>query len=119
MMRMDKTLGQRIRELREQLDLSLRELAKKVETAPAHVSDIELGRRNPSDALLSKIAHILKVTVEELRRYDTQPPVDELKRIIEQDPAYGFALRKLAEKNVTAEDILKWTQNKPDREDPK
>jgi transcriptional regulator with XRE-family HTH domain len=119
MVRMNKTLGQRIRELREELDLSLREMAEKIDAAPAHVSDIELGRRNPSEALLAKIAHILRVTIEELRQYDTRLPGDELKKIIEQDPAYGFALRKLAEKNVSAEDILKWAEHKPKREEPK
>ena len=47
------TLGQRLRELREQKDLSLRDLAKKVEgSSAAHLSDIEFGRRFPSPELL-------------------------------------------------------------------
>jgi transcriptional regulator with XRE-family HTH domain len=116
---MNKTLGNRIRELREKKDFSLREFAKKVENSPAHISDIELGRRNPSDELLHKISSILGESVEELRKYDARPPVEELKRLIEQDPAYGFAFRTLTDKNISADDIIKWTSKKPDRDKSK
>jgi transcriptional regulator with XRE-family HTH domain len=116
---MNKTLGNRIRELRERHDLSLREFAKRLGSTPAHVSDIELGRRNPSDELLQKISTLLGESVEELRKFDRRAPVEELKKRIENDPAYGFALRTLAEKKISADDILKWASNKPDREDKK
>lgn len=113
---MKKTLGQRIRELREQQDLSLREFAKRLDgTSAAHVSDIELGRRYPSDELLRKMARILEVSVEDLQSYDTRPPVDELRRMTEADPTFGFALRKLLDKEITAEDLLKLAKKKPDR----
>ena len=43
---MKKTLGVRIRELRDQRDLSLREFARRLgDVSAAHLSDIELGRR--------------------------------------------------------------------------
>lgn len=45
---MVKTLGQRIRELRERDDLSLREFARKLGVSAAFLSDVELGRRHPS-----------------------------------------------------------------------
>ena len=48
-----KTLGQRIRELREEKDFSLRELAKKSGVTAPFLSDIELGRRYPSEKVLS------------------------------------------------------------------
>jgi transcriptional regulator with XRE-family HTH domain len=113
------TLGSRIRELREQLDLSLREFAKKLGgISAAHISDIELGRRFPSDSLLQKMAALLRVSVDELRRYDARPPVEELKRLAFEDPAFGFALRKLVDKEVTSDDIMKLTRGKRDREKP-
>jgi transcriptional regulator with XRE-family HTH domain len=112
---MHKTLGNRIRELREKLDLSLRDFAKRVGNTPAHISDIELGRRNPSDDLLQKMSTVLDEPVEDLRKYDTRAPVEELKRRIESDPAYGFALRTLTEKEISADDILKWANKKPYR----
>ena len=55
---MMKTLGERIRELREQQDLSLRELASKIGVSASFMSDVELNRRHPSDKHLSAIANI-------------------------------------------------------------
>lgn len=113
---MKKTLGSRIRELREEKDFSLREFAKKAGgISAAHISDIELGKRFPSDALLRTIAVLLEVPVEELQQYDNRAPVEDIKRLSEADPAFGFAMRKLVEKQVTPEEILKLTQAKPDR----
>ncbi len=112
-------MGNRIRELREERDFSLREFARNLgDISAAHVSDIELGRRFPSDDLLAKIAGQLGVTVAELKSYDSRPPVEDLKRMAEADPAFGFALRKLVDKKVSAKDIMDLTKRKPDREKP-
>ncbi|MGH9962328.1 MAG: helix-turn-helix domain-containing protein, partial [Pyrinomonadaceae bacterium] len=62
-----KTLGQRIRELRDAKELSLRELAKKLEISAPFLSDIELGRRYPSDEVLASLARKLGVGLEGLR----------------------------------------------------
>lgn len=114
---MTPSFGRRIRELREAMDYSLREFAKHLNNlSPAHMSDIELGRRFPSEELLVKIAKVLGVSVDELRQYDTRAPVEQIKRLSEKDPAFGFAFRKLVEKDVTPEDILNLTKKKPDRE---
>jgi transcriptional regulator with XRE-family HTH domain len=53
-------IGPFIRKRRDELDLSLRELAKKLDCSPAFISDIELGRRHPSEKVLVEIAKILK-----------------------------------------------------------
>lgn len=116
---MAKNLGQRIRELREQNDYSLREFAKKMEISAAHQSDIELGRRFPSEDLLAKMVPILKTTVEELQKHDTRAPIEDLKRIAEEQPAYGFALRKMVEQDVRPDDILKWLEGKSKQEKKK
>ena len=114
---MKKTLGQRIRELRDHKDLSLRDFAKKLGgLSAAHLSDIELGRRFPSEELLVKMAHSLDTTIEDLRGYDSRPPVDEFKKLAEANPAYGFALRRMVEKKITSEDIEKLIQDKSKRD---
>ena len=46
------TLGQKIHELRDKADLSLRELALKISVSAPFLSDIELGRRFPSEEVL-------------------------------------------------------------------
>src|SRR5579859_2042334 len=95
---MKQTLGDRIRELRDAKDLSLREFARQLDNiSPAHISDIENSRRNPSDDLLRKIAAVLGVEFAELKNFDLRLPVDEWRRAMRHDPALGFALRKLAE----------------------
>lgn len=108
---MTLTLGMRIRQLREQHDLSLRELAKKLgDVSAAHLLDIELGRRFPSPGLLRKIAAALRVEVTELDELDTRAPVEELKRRAAADPAFGFALRQLG--NMSSEEILNLLEQK-------
>jgi transcriptional regulator with XRE-family HTH domain len=117
---MKNTLGDRLRELRGEHDLSLRELAKKLGgVTAAHLSDIEFGRRYPSDDLLAKMASFFKVNEAELRALDTRPPVEEMKRLALTDPAFGLALRKLVDKDITPADIMKLTKGKSDRPKPK
>ena len=102
-----KTLGQRIRELREEKDFSLRELAKKSGVTAPFLSDIELGRRYPSEKVLSDIAVVLGTTLEDLRSYDPRPTLEDLKRLTTKDPLYGVAFRKMIDKKMKPEEILK------------
>ena len=102
-----KTLGEHIRELRERNDLSLREFAKRLNLSAPFVSDIELGRRSPSEKVLEKIAETLGVSPEELRSYDTRVPISELKKLVKSNPAYGIALRKLVDKKISPEEIIR------------
>ena len=111
-----RTLGERIRELREAKDLSLREFAKKLGgLSAAFLSDVELGRRHPSEAVLAGMARALDTTVDELRQYDSRPPVEELKRLSSKDPALGFAFRKFVDKGVSAEELMKFLEKQPNR----
>ncbi len=111
-----KSLGERIRELRDEEDLSLRELCKKAgDISPAFLSDIELGRRHPSDQVLRAIAKGLRTSVEELKKYDTRPAVEEIKRRALQDPRMGFAFRRILDENVSSEDLLNLANEKAKR----
>lgn len=103
-----KTLGERIRELREKQDLSVRELAKRIHVSPPFLSDVELGRRHPSDEVLGKLAKELGTTVADLQKHDARPPVQELKRMAASNPAMGFALRKMVDEGVSPEDLLEF-----------
>jgi len=75
-----------------------------------HLSDIELGRRFPSEEILAKLAGTLEVSPDELKQYDTRAPIADLKRLIDLDPKLGFAFRTVVEKvkngELTAEDII-------------
>jgi transcriptional regulator with XRE-family HTH domain len=109
-------IGPYIRRRRDELDLSLRELAKKIDCSPAFVSDIELGRRHPSDKVLVEIARILKVKIEELRNMDVRPPTEEIKRITQNDPTFALAFRtvvdKINDEHISADELLEFFRQK-------
>lgn len=110
---MQTTLGDRLRQLRDAQDLSLRELAKQLgDITAAHLSDIEFGRRYPSDELLARLAGFFKVKEADLRTLDTRPRMEEIKRMAHSNPAFGLALRKLVDKEISPDDVLKLTKAK-------
>ena len=104
------SLGKRLHELRDRADLSLRELAKRVGISGPFLSDIELGRRFPSEEILEKLASALNVPLQDLRQYDNREPIADLKRLMDSNPKLGFAFRTAVEKvksgELTAEDII-------------
>ena len=114
-----KTLGQRIRERRDELDLSLRELAKLLGCSPPFVSDVEHGRRFPSETMLMEIARVLRLPLEALRQLDPRAPVEDLKRMTEQNPSYAFAFRTMVDKQPTPEELLEFLHSKTTGKPPK
>jgi transcriptional regulator with XRE-family HTH domain len=113
-----KTLGDRIRELRDKRDLSLRELGHKLDKSAAFLSDVELGRRHPSENVLADMARVLGTTIEDLKSYDVRPTVQELKRLVNQNPALGYAFRKVLDKDVTAQELIDLLEQKGARKKP-
>ena len=91
------SLGEAIRYFRNELDLSLRELAKKIGISAPFLSDIESGKRCPSEETLRGLAKALKVRVEELRQYDHRESSDDLRRLIANNPRIGLAFRNTVE----------------------
>ena len=61
-------IGETLRGRRvEVLKKGLREMARLLNIAPAHLTDIEKGRRNPSDGLLKRISGLYGIAEPELR----------------------------------------------------
>jgi len=99
-------LGPYMRRRRDELDLSLREFAKRLDCSAAFISDIELGRRHPSEKVLAEIARVLKVKLEELQAKDLRPPIDDIKRLTQNDPRFALAFRTMIDKKVSADELL-------------
>lgn len=78
------------------------------------MSDIELGRRHPSDKVLGEIARILKVKIEELREIDIRPPIEEIKRATQDDPTFALAFRTVLDKKISADELLEFVKKKED-----
>ena len=110
-----KTLGERIRELREERDLSLRELAGKLEVSAAFLSDVELGRRYLSDKHMQAVALVLGTSLEDLKQSDTRPPIREFRRAATADPAYGFAFRQMIDRKISSKEILDFIEERDRR----
>lgn len=107
-----KGLGAYIRDLRESQDVSLRELAKRLDCSAAFLSDIELGKRHPAEDTLKSIAKELGTTVDDLVAHDVRPPIDEIKRITDEDPKFALAFRTVIDKRISADELLQLL-NKP------
>ncbi len=58
-------VGQRIRELRKQLELSQEALANEAEVDRTYVTDVENGRRNVSVEILERLIKALNISIAE------------------------------------------------------
>ena len=59
-------LGDKIRDLREDKRLSIRELGRRTDVTGMHISNLEKGKINASPELLVKIAKVLDTDADEL-----------------------------------------------------
>lgn len=107
-----KTLGDRIRELREERDLTLRDVAAELDVSASFISDIELGRRDPSDERIRQLARILGTTQDELDQFSPRLPIREMRRSAREVPRYGYALRKMVGSRVNPAEILEYVENR-------
>ena len=62
------TFGEKLRTLRIQQGLTLRQLAEILSTSSGYIADLENGRRQPSLALARKVADFFEVSVDQLAR---------------------------------------------------
>ena len=60
------SLGQRLKQRRESLKITQRQLAESLEVTPQHISAIEQDKRIPSLSFLTKLAEELGVTIDYL-----------------------------------------------------
>jgi transcriptional regulator with XRE-family HTH domain len=108
-------LGPYMRRRRDELDLSLREFAKRLNCSAAFISDIELGRRYPSEKVLGDIARVLEVKLKELQAKDVRAPIEDIKRLTQSDPRFALAFRTMIDKKVSADELLDLANRKKGR----
>jgi transcriptional regulator with XRE-family HTH domain len=96
---MQESLGHRLRVMRAERGLSLREAARRAGVVKETISDIERGHTHPYDVTLAKLARAYDVPVEEL--LEEPVPLDESSRgaAAEQgtDSLDGWISRALSE----------------------
>jgi transcriptional regulator with XRE-family HTH domain len=105
------SFGEKVRELRDAKNLSLRELAAKIDVSAGFLSDVELGKRFPKDTTLVLLAGQLDTTADELKKYDFRDEADAIKKMMFADPAAGMAFRSIAQSiksgTTSPEEILR------------
>ena len=69
-------MGNKIRLIRQDLELTLREVSQKVGCSISFLSDLERGNRTAKRSTLRRIATALGVTVEDLKGDDNEASND-------------------------------------------
>ncbi len=105
---MGRTLGGEIRRRRQKARFTLRGFAAAVGISPAHQSDIELGRRLPSEKALRAIARELGQagdTYEALKDFDPRLG-PELETWVQRTPEIAQLLREIRASRVPPRAVL-------------
>lgn len=106
---MSQALGTEIRRLRTKAGFTLRGFAQKIGISAAHQSDIEYGRRLPSEKVLKEIARALSsvgASYEKLKELDTRLE-PELAQWMDQTPGLGEMLREVRASNKSPQEVLR------------
>jgi transcriptional regulator with XRE-family HTH domain len=103
---MDKSLGEIIRELRDEKNYSLREFAKEIGIRPSQLSDIERGGQYPTVERLQKIALLLGIDFDKLKGYEVRIE-KRFRDLVRKDPEVGMLLRKVTENPELAKEFNK------------
>lgn len=120
---MNTLLGQRIRALRVARGLRSCDMARGVGISQEHAAHIEFGREHPSDAVLRRIAKLLRTDYTELRNLNPHFEQD-LKDWARSDPGVRKLLRGIKDSGLSpafvvkvlvniVQDDLAWTLDPP------
>lgn len=101
-----QSLGDLIKSRRVELDLKLRELARRLDVTPSYVSDIEYDRRVPSEEVLGRIATELQLDLDDLVAR-TGRIGSEAERYLRDTPAATTLFRRISERRLDDEQIQK------------
>lgn len=115
--RMDLTLGDRLRVGRALKRKTLRQLATEIGKTAAYLSDIENGRRVPSEEVLIALAGALDLDADELMAAAGKIGL-EADRYLRRTPQAGVLFRRLSESNVSpeaVEDLIRQIPSLPKR----
>ena len=117
----DITFGEFLKNKRIECGKTLRGFATELGIAPAYLSDIEKGNRNPPEKYLEKIITLLNLTDEEkdtlydLVSVDKKGVYLDITEYIENTDTVRVALRRARDKNIS-NDFWKDVLNKINNE---
>ena len=108
---LNQTFGSYIRDLRTDLQIGQRELAKKISIAPSYLNDIEKNKRAaPKTEIIKKISLTLKADLDLLndlagKSKKTLPP--DINDYLEKNPKIISLIRSIKNNNLNIDDLEK------------
>lgn len=106
-----QTIGQFIREKRTARGLSLRGLALQAGITPPFLSDIERGRRFPSDKSRGKLAPLLGVEKNQLDQFDYRKDLPAMVELMQNYPdvqqAFRYTMQRVREGKLQPAELAK------------
>ena len=102
--RPDETLGDRIRIGRARKRQTLRDLAEAIHRSPSFLSDVENGRRAPSDEVLAELAQQLELDLDDLLAAAGRVSPD-VSAYLRSTPEAGRLFRALSRNAVDKEGV--------------
>jgi transcriptional regulator with XRE-family HTH domain len=102
----DETLGDRIRTGRARKRLTLRQAADAVKRSPSFLSDVENGRRAPSEDVLVDLAALLDLDLDDLMAVAGKLPTD-VSEYLRNTPEAGRLFRTLSSRRVDSDGVRK------------
>jgi transcriptional regulator with XRE-family HTH domain len=100
----NKPLGDWIRETRIAKDLTLRELARRLDRAPSYISDIEYSRRIPSEEVLREICKVLDLEFDRMLAAAGRLGA-EAERFLKSKPTAGVLFRRVSEARLNEAEL--------------
>ena len=68
----------------------------------AFIADIEKGYRKPAPENLERIAQALETPLQELQELDSRAPVREMRELVEENPEWATAFRRVVKEAQSA-----------------
>lgn len=101
-------LGERIKRVRQERQLGLRELAGKLAISATYLSRIETCQEAspPAEKVIRNLADLLQDNFDELMQLAGRVP-EEVEDLIKGDPDMPAFLRTARDKNVSGADLMK------------
>lgn len=109
---MPETLGDRIKRIRTERGLGLRETAGKIGISATFLSRVETNveKAGPSEEVLKKLAKVLGDDIDLLMQLAQRVPKD-VAAVIKNDPGMPAFLRTARDQNVSGEQLLKMLED--------
>ena len=93
---MQGTFGERVKERRTALNMTLRELARRIGRAPSYLNDIEYDRRVPSEPVVREICEVLGLEADVMLALAGRV-TQGAEQYMKARPTAGILFRRLSE----------------------